>query len=43
MAYLEEIPEYKDDILKYTSMYESYIRENTEKPFWLVNTNKLEC
>lgn len=32
---------YKDDILKYTSMYESYIRENTEKPFWLVNTNKL--
>ena len=32
---------YKEDILKYTSMYESYIRENTEKPFWLVNTNKL--
>lgn len=32
---------YKDDILRYTSMYESYIRENTEKPFWLVNTNKL--
>ena len=32
---------YKNDILKYTSMYESYIRENTEKPFWLVNTNKL--
>lgn len=32
---------YKDEILKYTSMYESYIRENTEKPFWLVNTNKL--
>lgn len=32
---------YKEDVLKYTSMYESYIRENTEKPFWLVNTNKL--
>ena len=32
---------YKNDVLKYTSMYESYIRENTEKPFWLVNTNKL--
>ena len=32
---------YKDDILKYTSMYEGYIRENTSKPFWLVNTNKL--
>lgn len=35
------LTDYKDDILKYTSMYESYIRENTEKPFWLVNTNKL--
>ena len=32
---------HKDDVLKYTSMYEAYIRENTEKPFWLVNTNKL--
>ena len=32
---------YKEDRLKYTSIYESYIRENTEKPFWLVNTNKL--
>jgi len=32
---------HKEDVLKYTSMYESYIRENTEKPFWLVNTNKL--
>ena len=32
---------YKEDVLKYTSMYEGYIRENTEKPFWLVNTNKL--
>lgn len=28
-------------ILKYTSMPEGYVRENTEKPFWLVNTNKL--
>lgn len=32
---------YKDIILPYTSMYEGYIRENTENPFWLVNTNKL--
>jgi len=32
---------YEEDVLKYTSMYEGYIRENTEKPFWLVNTNKL--
>ena len=29
------------DILKYTSTYEDYIREDTEKRFWLVNTNKL--
>jgi D-alanyl-D-alanine carboxypeptidase (penicillin-binding protein 5/6) len=32
---------HKSEVLKYTSMYEGYIRENTEKPFWLVNTNKL--
>ena len=32
---------YGDEVLKYTSMYEGYIRENTQKPFWLVNTNKL--
>lgn len=32
---------HQEDILKYTSMYEGYIRENTKKPFWLVNTNKL--
>ena len=29
------------DILKYTSIYEDYVREDTEKRFWLVNTNKL--
>lgn len=29
------------DILTYTSMQESYFRENTDNPFWLVNTNKL--
>ena len=35
------LTEFQDDVLKYTSMYEGYIRENTSKPFWLVNTNKL--
>ncbi|WP_316569732.1 D-alanyl-D-alanine carboxypeptidase family protein [Neobacillus sp. YIM B06451] len=30
-----------EDITKYTGMYESYLRENTDKKFWLVNTNKL--
>lgn len=29
------------DITKYTGMYESYLRENTDKKFWLVNTNRL--
>lgn len=32
---------YQEKILKYTSMYESYIRTGTDKEFWLVNTNKL--
>lgn len=30
-----------DDILRYTSLKEAYIREDTSSPFWLVNTNKL--
>ncbi len=29
------------DILKYSSIYEDYLRENTDNSFWLVNTNKL--
>ncbi|MCL1631874.1 D-alanyl-D-alanine carboxypeptidase [Sporolactobacillus sp. CPB3-1] len=28
-------------VLQYTSKYEDYLRENTDKKFWLVNTNKL--
>ncbi|MGM9925942.1 MAG: D-alanyl-D-alanine carboxypeptidase family protein [Bacillus sp. (in: firmicutes)] len=28
-------------ITKYTGTYESYLRENTDKKFWLVNTNRL--
>ncbi|MET1249850.1 D-alanyl-D-alanine carboxypeptidase family protein [Sporolactobacillus sp. STCC-11] len=28
-------------VLHYTSKYEDYLRENTDKKFWLVNTNKL--
>lgn len=30
-----------EDITKFTGMYEAYLREDTEKKFWLVNTNKL--
>jgi len=29
------------EILYYTSIYEDYVREDTKKRFWLVNTNKL--
>lgn len=29
------------DITKYTGAYQDYLRKDTEKPFWLVNTNKL--
>ena len=30
-----------ENILKYTSIYEDYLRPNTDKKVWLVNTNKL--
>ena len=29
------------EILKFSSIYEDYLRENTPNKFWLVNTNKL--
>lgn len=29
------------EVLKYSSQYEAYVRENTAKKFWLVNTNKM--
>lgn len=30
-----------EDITKFTSIYEDYLRKGTEDEFWLVNTNKL--
>jgi len=30
-----------EQILDFSSVYEDYLRQNTEKKFWLVNTNKL--
>ncbi|WP_027407671.1 D-alanyl-D-alanine carboxypeptidase family protein [Anoxybacteroides tepidamans] len=30
-----------DEITKYTGKYEDYLRANTDKKFWLVNTNRL--
>lgn len=38
-AYLIEIG--ADKLFATTSLYDSYIRENTPQKFWLVNTNKL--
>ena len=38
-SYLIEIG--GERLFQTTSLYDSYIRENTEKKFWLVNTNKL--
>lgn len=29
------------DIFRFSSIYEDYLRQNTDKKFWLVNTNKL--
>lgn len=30
-----------EEITKFTSLYQDYLRKETAKPFWLVNTNKL--
>lgn len=32
-----------DEVFKYTSIYEDYLRENTKRKLWLVNTNKVVC
>lgn len=37
----ELLVNYEDEVIKLTSTYEDYIRKDTSKPFWLVNTNKL--
>lgn len=37
----KELLKHEQIILPYTSTYDAYIRENTQKPFWLVNTNKM--
>ncbi|RXT13836.1 D-alanyl-D-alanine carboxypeptidase family protein [Ammoniphilus sp. CFH 90114] len=30
-----------EEITKYTSLYQDYLRKDSSRPFWLVNTNKL--
>lgn len=37
----QELVVHHPDILKFSSIYEDYLRQNTNKKFWLVNTNKL--
>lgn len=32
-----------EEIFKYTSIYEDYLRKGTDKEIWLVNTNKTQC
>jgi D-alanyl-D-alanine carboxypeptidase len=32
-----------EEVLKYSSVYEDYLRVNTPNKFWLVNTNKVVC
>lgn len=41
MAYMAKELVRHDKILEYSGIYETYLRENTNKKFWLVNTNKL--
>ena len=35
------LTDYGETILSYTSIYDTYLRENSSSPFWLVNTNKM--
>ncbi len=37
----DELIDRYPDVLNYTNIKEDYIRKDTEKPFWLVNTNKM--
>ena len=43
MAFLAQklLKDYGDIVLKYSSIYDTYLRENTSSPFWLVNTNRM--
>ena len=41
MAYIGRELVRHEKILEYSSIYESYLREGTNKKIWLVNTNKL--
>ena len=32
-----------EKILEFSSIYDTYLRENTDRKIWLVNTNKTVC
>lgn len=32
-----------EKVLEFTSIYEDYLRKDTDRAFWLVNTNKVVC
>lgn len=35
------LKDYKDTLLPFTSIYDTYLREDSNSPFWLVNTNRM--
>lgn len=41
MAYIARELVRHEKILEYSSIYEAYLREGTDKKIWLVNTNKV--
>ncbi len=41
MAYIARELVKHEKILEYSSIYETYLRENTKRKIWLVNTNKV--
>ena len=41
MAFMAKELVKHEAIFKYTTIYEDYLRQNTDNKFWLVNTNKL--
>lgn len=36
-----ELMKYEEDITRFTGIYEDYLREGSDSPFWLVNTNRM--
>lgn len=36
-----QLLKFEDQVIQFSSQFEGYVREDTNNPFWLVNTNKL--